>query len=322
MDLLSTAIRQFIDYITNTEGRSAHTVDNYQRDLDFLLQYLIDSGYPQRSNADFSLNSIDKLALRGFMTYLVDRGNSAKSINRRLSALRSFYNFLERRGIITKNPTESLHFMKEKKRLPVFLDQDRAQELMEHPGPANVKDSPLIKRDRAMLELLYSTGMRVSSLSGLNLNDFDFENDSVRIYAKGGKTQTLPLSDIARQALDDYLAVRPILLNRPTKSRHEKAPEAVFLGRFGERLTSRGVQLRLKRYAQSLGLGKTTPHTLRHSCATHLLENGANLRFVQELLGHSSLSTTQQYTHVTMSRVQEVYQKSHPRSDHNEPVKE
>lgn len=313
--LLSTAIHQFMDYLRTTEGRSPHTIENYKRDLDFLTEYLRTSGYPTRAESDFSLEIIDKLALRGFMTYLVDRGNVPRSINRRLSALRALFNFLERRGIVDKNPTESLHFMKEKKRLPVFLDQNRASELMEHPSAPLVQDPPLIKRDRAMLELLYATGMRVSSLAGLNITDLDLPGDSVRIRAKGGKAQTLPLNPPARETLEEYLAVRPILLNRPCSPRHAKAPTAVFLGRFGERLTPRGIQLRLHRYALSLGLGKTTPHTLRHSCATHLLENGADLRFVQEILGHSSLSTTQIYTHVTMSRIQEVYQKAHPRSE-------
>ena len=313
--LLSTAIHQFLDYLRTTEGRSLHTVENYQRDLGFLVQFLGASGYPTRGESDFSLDIIDKLALRGFLTYLVDRGNTPRSINRRLSALRSFFGFMERRGIIDKNPTDTLHFLKEKKRLPVFLDQERAEELMQHPHAPLVQDPPLVKRDKAMLELLYSTGMRVSSLAGLNLNDLDITDDSVRIRAKGGKVQTLPLTPVAHDTLMDYMAVRPILLNRPCSSRHAKAPMALFLGRFGERLTPRGVQLRLRRYALSLGLGKTTPHTLRHSCATHLLENGADLRFVQELLGHSSLSTTQIYTHVTLSRIQEVYQKAHPRSE-------
>ncbi|MGC9326787.1 MAG: tyrosine recombinase XerC [Candidatus Hinthialibacter sp.] len=313
--LLSTAIQQFLEYLRTTEGRSSSTVENYKRDLYFLTKYLCESGYPTRAESDYSLEIIDKLALRGFMTYLVDRGNTARSINRRLSALRSFFGFLERRAVIEKNPTDSLQFMKEKKRLPVFLDQDRAAALMEHPHAPLVKDPPLIQRDRAMLELLYSTGMRVSSLAGMNLNDLDLSVGNVRIRAKGGKAQTLPLNPPAKDALEAYLTVRPILLNRPCSSRHAKAPSALFLGRFGERLTTRGVQLRLRRYAMSLGLGHATPHTLRHSCATHLLENGADLRFVQELLGHSNLSTTQQYTHVTLSRIQEVYQQSHPRSE-------
>jgi integrase/recombinase XerC len=156
--------------------------------------------------------------------------------------------------------------------------------------------------------------MRVASLAGLNINDLDHENHRLQIRAKGGKSQQLPLTDAAKEALQEYLSVRSLFLNAKVHSRQKKDPTALFLGKFGERLTTRGVQLRLKRYSLALGLGKATPHTLRHSCATHLLENGASLRFVQELLGHSSLSTTQQYTHVTMSHIQDVYQKGHPRA--------
>ncbi|NPU96428.1 MAG: tyrosine-type recombinase/integrase [Candidatus Omnitrophica bacterium] len=316
-------VQEYVNYLRSTGRRSAHTVINYERDLRLLLQYLEESGYEIPDNrADYPLGVVDPLALRGFITYLLDRGNSARSINRRLSALRSFFDYWVRRGRLESNPTQTLHFLKAPKRLPVFLDQERAGDLMEHPNENLVHDKALLLRDRAMLELLYSTGMRVSSLAGINLNDLDLQGRSVRILAKRGKDLTLPVGEAAVEALKPYLDARPALLNRPSRSRHPKDPNALFLGRFGERLTPRGVQLRLRRYALSLGLGKTTPHTLRHSCATHLLENGADLRFVQELLGHSSLATTQQYTHVTLSRIQAVYQKSHPRAgDRQKPPK-
>lgn len=308
-------VREYLQYLKSTGRRSAHTMINYERDLFLLITYLEESGYGSPENQpDYPLDVADTLALRGFITYLLERGNSARSINRRLSALRSFFDYWVRRGRLDSNPTHALHFMKAPKRLPVFLDQERAGELMDHPNPNLVPDPVLLLRDRAMLELLYSTGMRVSSLAGINLNDLDLHQRCVRILAKRGKDLTLPVGQAAEDALKQYLDARQSLLNRPTRSPHPKDPNALFLGKFGERLTPRGIQLRLRRYALSLGLGKTTPHTLRHSCATHLLENGADLRFVQELLGHSSLSTTQQYTHVTLSRIQEVYQKSHPRA--------
>ncbi len=316
-DTLNGAIRQFLDSLVNTERRSPHTVENYRRDLRFFVQYLQESGYPTfqgEEDVDFALETVDTLAVRGFISYLLDRGNSPRSINRRLAALRSCFTFLHRRGIVERNPVAPVPYMRQKKTLPVFLDQERAETLMEYPTDERIKEEILSLRDRAMLEVLYSTGMRVSSLVGMNLVDLDLHNRAVYIRAKGGKENVLPLGEPACEALKDYLARRKELLDAPPTKRNKKAPGAVFLGKFGERLTARGVQLRLKKYALSLGLGKTTPHTLRHSCATHLLENGANLRFVQEILGHSSLSTTQQYTHVTMSHIQDVYKKSHPRN--------
>ncbi len=324
MTTLSESANQFLQYLITEEWRSPHTIENYRRDIKFLKTYLSESGYPSVSDSesepDFDLLIIDTLCIRGFMTYLVDRGNVPRTINRRLAALRSLFTFLERRGLVSKNPITPIPFMREEKRLPVFLDQERAVQLVEHPtqdvsSPTeNDTTSALALRDRAMLEVLYASGMRISSLTRLNLVDLDLRQATVHILAKGRKDQILPLTDVAVTSLKSYLAARKILLSKPETKRNKKAPEALFIGRFGERLTPRGAQLRLKKFARSLGLGKTTPHTLRHSCATHLLENGADLRFVQELLGHSSLSTTQRYTHVTLSRIQDVYQKTHPRS--------
>ncbi|MEW6235572.1 MAG: tyrosine recombinase XerC [Candidatus Omnitrophota bacterium] len=315
---LSHAITQFLDNLTARERRSPKTVENYGRDLSLLQDYLRESGYEAAVNAegelDYAIEQIDALALRGFLSYLLSRGNSPRSINRRLSALRMFFDYLIRRGALGADPSAALSSMKQKKTLPVFLDQTKAEELVEYPYPIS-EDSPEIAlRDHAMLEVLYASGMRVSSLVGLNLSDIDLQAGALRIHAKRNKEQTLPLGGPAMEALNQYLKVRKKLLLAPAVENQCKDPQALFLGRFGERLTARGVQLRLKKYALALGLGKTTPHSLRHSCATHLLENGADLRFVQEILGHSRLSTTQQYTHVTLSRIQEVYQNAHPRS--------
>ncbi|RJP33739.1 MAG: tyrosine recombinase XerC [Candidatus Omnitrophota bacterium] len=316
--LLSHAIEQFLHELIHTDRCSPHTVDNYRRDLTFFQNYLAESGYPSisygKGKVDFSLAIIDTLAIRGFISYLLDRGNAPRSVNRRLAALRSCFAFLHRRGMVDCNPVTPVPFMRQKKTLPVFLDQDHAETLVEYPGEETVHEEILRLRDRAMLEVLYATGMRVSSLVGMNLVDLDLNRRTVYIRAKGGKDHILPLGDLACEALQAYLVRRKEQLNVPDTKRNKKAPGAVFLGKFGERLTARGVQLRFKKYSLSLGLGKTTPHTLRHSCATHLLENGADLRFVQEILGHSSLSTTQQYTHVTLSHIQDVYKKAHPRN--------
>lgn len=318
---LSEAKHQFLHTLETTERRSPHTIANYGRDLDFLQTYLTESGYsPLDGTGDFDVSTIDTLALRGFITYLYERGNSSRTINRRLSSLRSFFGYLVRRGALETDPSAPLQFLKQKKRLPVFLDQQKATDLVEYPKQPEVVDNALVLRDRAILETLYSTGMRVGSLARLNLTDLDTHNGIVRIKAKGGKDQTLPLNQPAINTLNDYLNVRGSILARSTRSRYPKAPEALFLGQHGERLTTRGIQLRLKRYATALGLGKTTPHTLRHSCATHLLENGADLRFVQEILGHSSLATTQQYTHVTMTHIQEAYHNAHPKAGKKEKI--
>jgi len=315
INCLSEAIQRFIDDLTMQQMRSHHTITNYRRDLELFMQYLIESSHPQQIQVergiDFSLNIVNALTVRGFISYLLERGNIARSINRRLASLRSCFSFLQRYGVINHNPIASISCLQQKKTLPIFLDQDKAKELVEYPTQDTVKDELIRLRDCAMLETLYATGMRISSLVNMNLVDLDLNNQTVYVRAKGGKDHTLPLSDMACDTIRRYLHRRKELLKM---KQCKKDPGALFLGKFGERLTSRGVQLRFKKYALSLGLGKTTPHTLRHSCATHLLENGANLRFVQDLLGHSRLSTTQQYTHVTIGSIQNIYNKSHPRN--------
>lgn len=315
---LQHALAAFRVHLTETERRAEKTIENYLRDLHLLRNYLIESGYENLNSTnqetDFALNQIDSLALRGFISYMVERNQTPRSINRRLSSLRMFFKFLIHRGWIETNPIENIRFLKQNKRLPAFLDQNQAQTLVEHPVAKIAKEHALALRDRAMLEVLYATGMRVSSLESLNLADLDVGRSVIHMRAKGGKRLTAPLSEPAMEALRNYFSIRTQLLNGPVSKRHPKDPNALFVGRFGERLSARAVQLRLKKFSLALGLGKTTPHTLRHSCATHLLENGADLRFVQELLGHSNLSTTQHYTHVTMAHIQDVYQHSHPRS--------
>lgn len=315
---LVNGLTEFRNYLIETEKRASKTVEHYIRDLNRFHAYLVESSYSpiscQTDSPDFALSSLDTLAVRGFVTYMVDQDHSASSINRRLSSLRMFFRHMLRSGWIDKNPMDAISFMKQRKTLPAFLDQNQAQALVEAPKQPHESNPLLAARDRAMLETLYSTGMRVSSLENLNCNDLDLSHGSIRLRAKGGKRLTAPLNDAAMQAIQDYLAIRSRLANGPESKRHPKDPAALFVGRFGERLSSRAIQYRLKKYVLSLGLGEATPHTLRHSCATHLLENGADLRFVQELLGHSQLSTTQHYTHVTLNRIQELYKSSHPRA--------
>ncbi|MFH1743835.1 MAG: tyrosine recombinase XerC [bacterium] len=302
--------RMFLDTLRVEQHRSANTVLAYGRDLDQFFTYLGD-GDPARCPG---LSEMGIQEVRGFVAYLMEGGLSARSVNRKLSALRRFFDFLHERGIISVSPTQGVDSVRQAKRLPVFLDEERAGDLVESPSSGPDKEELLQIRDAAMFEVLYSTGMRVSSLVGLNVEDYFPAEGSLQIRAKGGREQTVPVGEIAAEMLRRCMERRSDLLARRKGPSDPLDTHALFLNRFGGRITARGVQLRVRRYVLSLGLGKVTPHTFRHSCATHLLERGADLRFVQELLGHASLATTEMYTHVTLSRIQEVYQKSHPRA--------
>src|SRR3989338_3825475 len=222
-----------------------------------------------------------------------------RSLARKLSCLRSFFRFLQREGLVKKNPTTLLMTPKLDKKLPQFLTEDEMTKFIE--SPPLKKEAG--KRDRAILETLYSTGMRVSELVGLNMDNVDFISNIVKVAGKGKKERLLPIGDKALKSLQDYLKIR----------KHQSS--AIFLNKSGTRLTSRSICNITEKYIRQTGLReKISPHVLRHSFATHLLNRGADLRSVQELLGHVNLSTTQIYTHVTMDRLKEVYDKSHPRA--------
>ena len=199
-------VQEYIQYLKSTGRRSAHTIINYERDLFLLIKYLEESGYGSPENQpDYPLDVADTLALRGFITYLLERGNSARSINRRLSALRSFFDYWVRRGRLDSNPTHALHFMKAPKRLPVFLDQERAGELMDHPNPNLVPDPVLLLRDRAMLELMYASGLRVTELVTLKTFQVGLNEGVLRVMGKGNKERLVPFGEEARSWLQRYL---------------------------------------------------------------------------------------------------------------------
>jgi len=307
---VQTARRMFLEDLRIEQRRSENTALAYGRDLDQFFTYLGD-GDPARSPDADELNLQD---VRGFVAYLMEMGLSARSVNRKLSAIRMFFGFLRKQRIIPADPTQGIDSVKQLKKLPVFLDEEHAGRLVESPVSEANRDDVLRVRDAAMFEVLYSTGMRVSSLVGLNIQDYFPSEATLQIRAKGRREHVVPVGEVAAQALADYLQRRRELRARSKGESDPSEAEALFLNRTGGRITTRGVQIRLRKYVLSLGLGKVTPHTFRHSCATHLLERGADLRFVQELLGHASLATTQMYTHVTLSRIQEVYQKNHPRA--------
>ena len=247
---------------------------------------------------------VTPLEVRRFVVQLAERGVSKRTIARKLSCLRSFFRFLCREGIIDHNPAEPVPTPRLEKRLPSFLDEQQMTRLLAAPSTKRWQDV----RDRAILETLYSTGMRVSELAGLNLDDLDEISGTVIVRGKGKKERLCPIGETALKAIRVYMAKRP-------KGKALRVPYALFVSQKGNRLTVRQVDRLLVRYVRAAGLpASISPHSLRHSFATHLLDRGADLRSVQELLGHASLSTTQIYTHVTAQRLKKVYDQAHPRA--------
>lgn len=297
---LLTHIEAFLRYQEVERNAAPRTVLTYGRDLRALQKYLEQEGLPQTPNG------IGVRVLRGFLARMVADGNGASTVARKLAALRAFFRYLERTGELSENPATALRTPKVRKPLPKFLSLEVASEVVEMPDQS--REAGL--RDRAMLELLYGSGLRVSELTGLDLLAIDLSVGEARVLGKGRRERVVPLGGPAKDALSDYLQVRPAFCHPKTG---QQDPHAVFLGQRGQRLSTRWVQALVKRYGM-LGAGRPDlhPHALRHTCATHLLDAGADLRGIQELLGHRSLSTTQRYTHVSVDRLAEVYHRAHP----------
>ncbi len=296
-----TRLDEFIRHLQSERGLSPHTVRNYKSDVAQFLQFL-ESQEPPRTLTEFGYPD-----LRAYLT-VRHRINQKATVARKLAALRTFCTFLVRQGIIARNlaalaPTPKLGIS-----LPRFLTVDEVFHLLETTAGADT----LTLRDRAILEVLYSGGLRVAELAGLDLADLDLEEQSVRVRGKGGKERLAVLGGPARRALIAYLAARPEL--QAQQPPEERSP-AVFLNARGGRLTVRSVGRLVEKWALQAGLGQPlSPHGLRHTFATHLLEGKADLRAVQELLGHAQLSTTQRYLHVNLDYLMEVYDKAHPRT--------
>jgi len=242
---------------------------------------------------------IEPFEVRGFVAEMILRGLQKSTVNRRLATLRSFFRFLQREGYLKANPARLVNSPKMTRLLPKFLTVDDAFALVERPGGIGFAPA----RDRAILELLYSSGIRVSELSNLNLDNLNMKEGLIKVRGKGKKERIVPVGRKAIEALRGYLIERSLL---------KKSHTALFLNRGGTRLSDRGVRRVVVKYAREILLGKIGPHTLRHTFATHLLQGGADLRVIQELLGHASLSTTQKYTHLDISHLIDVYDKSHP----------
>ena len=298
-------INSYISFLKNEKNYSNNTVISYKNDLLQLLNYLKDYKIIRRNNIQY----IDRSIMRKYIVYLKKCDYSTRSICRKISTVRSFFKFLSREGIVDINPTINLMTPKIKKKLPSFLYLEEVNKLIEIP-PGNTIFGI---RDRAILELLYGTGMRVGELVNLNISDIDLHEKTVRVFGKGSKERILPLGNPSIKAVQKYLTVRNIFRKNISIDKNDQ--NALLLNRFGGRLSARSIRRLLIKYMKIAGLNKKiSPHVLRHSFATHLLGGGADLRSVQELLGHESLSTTQIYTHITKERLKAIYKKSYPRS--------
>jgi len=286
---------RFITYLVVERSASPYTVRNYRREVGEFLRFLKGEGIS-------SLQEVGRQVLTRYLLWLRAKGYVKASIRRRISELRSFFRYLVGQRILESNPMEAISAPKVPQRLPRYLKPEEIGAIMQAPDTSQ----PLGQRDRAILEILYATGMRISELVGLDMGTVDIARGQMMVRGKGSKERIVLLGRPARDALDLYLKEgRPKLLKG-------KRTSALFLNRSGERLSVRGVQWMLDRCARKAGLKWVTPHLFRHTFATHMLGGGADLRVVQELLGHASLSSTQVYTHVSQRRAREVYMNSHP----------
>lgn len=293
---------EFLVFLAVEKGASANTIAAYKNDLQQLADFI-----GSRGSTD-GWQSLNRSDIQDFILDLKERGYTETSVARKVAAVRSFFAFLAAEGSITANPTEGLSSPRVGKTLPKAISPNEVDELLEQPAR---RSTPEAKRDRAMLELLYATGMRVTELVSLDMENLNLDPRSpfVRCLGKGAKERSIPIHDHALEALNGYLEDgRPMMVRNQDET-------ALFVNRRGERLTRQGFWLILKGYAKSANLGDgVTPHTLRHSFATHMLRGGMPLRNVQEMLGHANISTTQVYTHLTSDHVREVYERAHPRA--------
>jgi integrase/recombinase XerC len=292
-------IAEFVTFLAKERNDSPHTVKAYARDLDAFATFC--QGY---YGGPWTWAGVDRLAVRGFLAAEQQRGLSKRSVARALSALRTFYRFLNATRGLEVNPARAARTPKAPRTLPVYLERGEAEELFWHAEQRAAAGGLAEARDLAMLELFYSTGIRLSELTGLNDGDVDLVSDQVKVRGKGKKERIVPVGSRATAALRRYL-----------KQRGDGLGRALFVNKFGKRLSPRGVQRAMKRLFSGLARGtKLHAHALRHSFATHLLDAGADLRSVQELLGHASLGTTQVYTHTSVERLKKVYHQAHPRA--------
>jgi integrase/recombinase XerD len=296
---LQDQLKDFIHFLVVEKGLASNTVVSYERDLKSYLLYL------NKVEEISSLDAVTRSTIIQFLKFLTENGKSSKTIARHIASIRSFHQFLLREKVTTQDPTVHIDRPKQEQKLPQVMSLEEVQALLDSPDTTKVFGI----RDKAMLELLYATGMRVSELISLNLSDVHLTMGFVRCIGKGNKERIIPLGSMAQNAITNYIEEsRSQLLKK-------KTTDALFVNLYGNRLTRQGFWKILKKLTKEAGIEKElTPHTLRHSFATHLLENGADLRAVQEMLGHADISTTQIYTHVTKTRMKDVYSMFHPRA--------
>jgi site-specific recombinase XerD len=332
---MKKTIEKYLEYLRSVRNASPHTVINYAHDLEQFVVYLTPPGTETPA-----LSEVGHQMIREFVGFLHEAGLEKSSIARKLAALRSFFKYSVREGFVVENPARLVPTPKLPKRIPTilsaeemsgFLDQlagaQGKQGLSTAPrsakrktvgkrlevGLSKLEDTLLLRRDRAILELLYAAGLRVSEMTGLNLVDMDERDRILRVRGKGNKERIVPFGAKAAEALKAYWPVREQLLHENARSKKKPNPEAVFLNYMGRRLTQRSVGRIVKKYALLVNINwDLHPHSLRHAFATHLLADGADLRSIQELLGHQSLATTQKYTHASIRQLMDIYDKAHP----------
>jgi len=294
---MSDKLSKFLDFLKYEKNASSHTISAYRRDLLQFKNYL--------KNKNLNWEQADNIVIRGFLAILYEKKVKKSTSSRKLAAIRSFYQFCLKRKWMADNPAKVVATPKQEKTVPSFLTEEEMSEFLDFPRSGKVLDF----RDKAMLELLYASGIRVSELIGLNLEDLNFDERLIRVKGKGKKERMIPFGRTAEESLQIYIS-RRMMIN---KGKIDE--EALFLNYRGQRLTTRSVERTVDFYIQRSAVRrKISPHSIRHSFASHLLSRGADLRVIQELLGHESLATTQKYTHVDLRHLLEVYKKSHPRS--------
>lgn len=295
---MQVLFNDFCNYLNVERGLAENTVESYGRDLRQFSNYLQDIKID-------SLKTVTKKDILSFLYYLQKNGKATATISRNLASLKAFFKFLVQESLIEDNPTTNLESPKLKRKLPQVLTVPEVELLLDAPD----LNTPIGVRDKAMLEVLYATGLRVSELISITIEDTNLETGFIRCFGKGSKERIVPLGKIAINNVYSYLH------NGRSKLVKSSNIDVLFVNHHGKGLTRQGFWKIIKKYTKKAGIKKEiTPHTLRHSFATHLLENGADLRFVQEMLGHADISTTQIYTHITKNRINEVYQKTHPRA--------